>query len=131
MAAKAGGTGTQSLNDALMDAAQALTRAMGTPEAANPQVAQALSKLQMVTLQLARHPGGAPQPPGGGAAPGAAPGAGTPAGVGPPGGGAANPAMASMAGPGAGPPPAPGGPGATGMPQMNPEELRRLIGANT
>jgi len=128
VAAKGGAAGTQSLNDALMDAAQAITRAMGTPEATNPQVAQGLSKLLSVTVQMARHGGGQPQPPGGGAAPGAAPGAGTPAGagMGPPGGGAANPMMGTP-----GPPPAPGGPGATGMPQMSPDELRRLIGANT
>lgn len=126
MAAKGGAAGTQSLNDALMDAAQAITRAMGTAEASNPSVAQGLSKLLTVTVQMARHGGGQPQ--GGGAAPGAAPGAGTPAGagMGPPGAGAANPMMGTP-----GPPPAPGGPGPSGMPQMNPDELRRLIGANT
>ena len=128
MAAKGGAAGSQSLNDALMDAAQAITRAMGTPEATNPQVAQGLQKLLGVTVQMARHGGGQPQqPPGGGAAPGAAPGGAPPGGgMGPPGGGAANPMMGTP-----GPPPAPGGPGPSGMPQISPDELRRLIGANT
>lgn len=118
------GTGQgDTLQGTLMDAAQALTRALGTPEAANPQIASAIGKLQAVTLQLARG-GGAP-PPGAQPAPGA-PGAG----MGPPGGGAANPAMPAMTG-GQQMPPSPGSGATMGIPQPTPDDLRRMIAQQT
>lgn len=114
-----------SMGDDLMDAAQAVTRAMGRPEA-GPDDLKNLTKIQTVLVGMAK--GGAPQQaPGGGAAPGAGPG-GTPpgAGMGPPGGGAANPAMPSLTG-GQMPPTPPGAGGTSNVPQPNPEDLRRMI----
>ena len=118
--AKAGAA--QSMGDSLMEAAQAVTRAMGAPEA-NGQMLPMLQKIQTVLVGMVKGPG--PQPPGGGAAPGAAP-AGTPAGagMGPPGGGAANPAMPALTGGGGAPP---GAGATTAIPQVPPDELRRAI----
>src|SRR5271166_3864248 len=127
MAGKAGSS-AMSMGDDLMDAAQAVTRAMGRPEASGPIIGQ-LQKLQTVLVGMAKGP--APQPPGGGAAPGAGPG-GTPpgAGMGPPGGGAANPAMPSLTG-GQLPPTPPGAGATSNVPQPNPDELRRMIAQST
>jgi hypothetical protein len=113
-----------SMGDDLQDAAQAITRALTRPEAAGPLQGQ-LTKLLGVVTQMAR--GGAPTPPGGGAAPGAGP-AGTPAGAGagPPGAGAANPAMPSLTG-GQLPPTPPGAGATSGIPQPDPEQLRQMV----
>jgi hypothetical protein len=118
------GTKSDTLQSTMMEAAQAVTRAMGTPEAAgNPQLLQTLGKLQQVTIGISHSGGQSPQPPPG--QPGATPGAG----MGPPGGGAANPMMGTPQGGGMGPPP---GAGATmGIPQPNPDEMRRLIAQQT
>lgn len=122
MAAKS--AGPQSLADALQDATQAIARALSTPEAADPKVQQGLTKLLQITSTMAR---GGGQPPGGGAAPGAAPPGGPAgAGAGPPGGGAANPAMPSLTG-GQMPPTPPGAGGTSNIPQPSSDELRRLI----
>ncbi len=110
-----------------MEAAQAVTRAMGRPET-GPDKLGLYQKIQTVLVGMAKGP---PQGPGGGAAPGAAP-PGTPAGagMGPPGGGAANPAMPSLTGPAGGS--APPGAGATnGLPQVPPDELRRMLAQQT
>lgn len=114
-----------SMGDDLMDAAQAVTRAMGRPEASQ-EILPALQKIQSVLVGMAKGPG-PQQPPGGGAAPGAGP-AGAPAGagMGPPGGGAANPAMPSLTG-GQLPPTPPGAGATSNVPQPNPDELRRMI----
>jgi hypothetical protein len=116
------------LQATMMEAAQAVTRAMGTPEAAgNPQLQQTLAKLQQVTIGISHSGGAMPQqgqPPG-------PPGAPSPgAGMGPPGGGAANPAMGTPTGGGMGPTP-PGAGASMGIPQPNPDELRRLIASQT
>lgn len=111
-----------------MDAATSITKAMASPEAADPKIAAALGKLQQVVLGMAR--GGPPQGaqgPGGGAAPGAGP-AGAPAGAGmsPAGGGAVNPAMPNLSGGQL--PPTPPGAGATmNVPQPNSDELRAMV----
>lgn len=116
---------SDTLQGTLMDAAQAITRAMGTPEAADPKVAAVLGKLQTAVLGIARGPSAPMQ----GAAPGGSPGGPPGAGMGPPGGGAANPAMPAMTG---GQPSAPPGAGATmAVPQMPPDELRRMIAQGT
>jgi len=114
------GTGAgDTLSGTLMDAAQAITRAMGTPEAAHPQIAAQLQALQRVMLTMARGGGQAPMP-------GAQPAGGPAPGMGPAGGGAANPAMPSLSG--GQMPPTPPGAGATmGIPQPTPDDLRRMI----
>lgn len=124
MASKGGAPASMAEN--LMDAATSVTRAQGTPEAANPDIAKQLIMVQHVLVNMARGPA-VHQGPGGGAAPGTAP-PGTPAGagLGPPGGGAANPTMPSLTGGQL--PPTPPGAGATqGAPQVPPDELRRAI----
>ena len=124
--AKAGAA--QSMGDDLMDAAQAVTRAMGRPEAGGP-VLPMLQKIQTVLVGMAKGPG--PQVPGGGAAPGAgAPGAPGGPGMGPPGGGAANPAMPALTG-GQLPPTPPGAGGTSNVPQPSPDDLRRMIAQST
>ena len=116
------------MGDDLMEAAQAVTRAMGRPES-GAEMLPMLQKIQTVLVGMAKGPHG--QSPGGGAAPGAGP-AGAPAGagMGPPGGGAANPGMPSLTG-GQMPPTPPGAGATSAIPQVPPDELRRMLAQQT
>lgn len=109
----------QSFNDALGDVLMDITNASLAPDADMDFI----EKLRQVVLGKLKHMGQSP-----GAQPGAA-GGGAPAGGPPPGGPAAGP---PPGGPQQKPPPPQGGPDPhASMPDMDPDEMRRVIAQST
>ena len=115
-----GGKAPQSFKDAMGDVNVALSSAMLADDAPIP----VLQRLQEVVLAIIKHPNSQPGgaqptgPAGGGAPPGGAPSPGGPA-----------PSPGGQAGP---PPPPQGGPQPhPTIPQMDPDEMRRVIAQST
>lgn len=121
MAASPSGKAPQSFSDALGDVLMAITNAKLCPDAD----LGFLNKVEMVVLGRLKHPDQAPggaQPPGGAA--GGAPGPTT----GAPPGGAPPPGAAPKPG---GPPPQGGPAPHPNIPNMDPDEMRRVIAQST
>ena len=111
--AQSGAKAPQSFNDALGDVLMAVTNASLAPDADMDFI----EKVRQVVLGKLKHMGQQPQP---GAQPGAA------------GGGGAAPAGPPPSGGPQAPPPPQGGPQPhPNIPQMDPDEMRRVIAQNT